>query len=223
MADEPQTFAWKTLLGEFKHHRAVGDVLHPEREPLEALQVLRQSLGEYHYAAQYQQNPAPRGGGMVKEEWFKRYRENELPAAFDCIIQSWDTAVKPSELSDYSVCTTWGVKGDRIYLLHLWRKQVDYPNLKRAVRQQYETYKPSAILIEDSASGSQLIQEFRKGGLSGVVPFKSRARFNDGCLSLAAIAATSSRYLHRGRASLFRLLQDCGAELRNEPVPRIKA
>jgi hypothetical protein len=46
----------------------------------------------------------------VKAEWFKRYRENELPERFDRIVQSWDTANKATELSDFSVCTTWGVK-----------------------------------------------------------------------------------------------------------------
>jgi hypothetical protein len=32
--------------------------------------------------------------GLVKAEWFKRYRENELPERFDRIVQSWDTANK---------------------------------------------------------------------------------------------------------------------------------
>jgi phage terminase large subunit-like protein len=37
---------------------------------------------------------APLGGGLVKAEWFKRYRENERPERFDRIVQSWDTANK---------------------------------------------------------------------------------------------------------------------------------
>jgi hypothetical protein len=32
------------------------------------------------------------GGGLVKAAWFKRYREDELPARFDRIVQSWDTS-----------------------------------------------------------------------------------------------------------------------------------
>jgi predicted phage terminase large subunit-like protein len=173
VAEEPQTFTWATLLGEFKHHRAIGDVLHPKREPLEQHQIQRASLGEYHYASQYQQNPAPLGGGMVKEEWFKRYRPNELPGKFDLILQSWDTANKASELSDHSVCTTWGQKDKRNYLLNVWRKQVDYPSLKRAVQQQRDLYPPSVILIEDRGSGTQLIQELRATGVSAVTPYKS--------------------------------------------------
>jgi phage terminase large subunit-like protein len=50
---------------------------------------------------------------------------------FELTFQSWDTANKPSELSDYSVCTTWGVKQKNLYLLHVLRKRLDYPNWKR--------------------------------------------------------------------------------------------
>jgi len=42
------------------------------------------------------------GGGLVKAEWFKRYGENERPERFDRIVQSWDTANKATELSDFS-------------------------------------------------------------------------------------------------------------------------
>jgi predicted phage terminase large subunit-like protein len=162
---------WQTPLGRFERHRAVGDVLHPEREPLAELEVLRARLGEYHFACQYQQNPAPLGGGMVKDEWFKRYRDP--PEKFDRVIQSWDTANKPTELSDYSVCVTLGVIGNRNYLLNVWRKKVGYPDLKRAVRQQYDQFRPNVVLIEDRASGTQLVQELREAGLSAVTPYKS--------------------------------------------------
>ena len=73
------------------------------------------------------------------------------------IIQSWDTANKATELSDYSVCTTWGVKEKHLYLLHVYRKRVGYPELKRAVREQSDAFGPQTILIEDKASGTQLI------------------------------------------------------------------
>jgi hypothetical protein len=86
--------------------RVTGAALHPERESLETLQRIRATIGEYNFAGQYQQTPAPAGGGMVKEAWFRRYRPEERPARFDQVVQSWDTANKPSELADYSVCTT---------------------------------------------------------------------------------------------------------------------
>ena len=59
---------------------------------------------------------------MVQGDWFKRCADHELPPAFDSILQSWDTANKPGEFNDYSVCTTWGLKERRIYLLNVYRK-----------------------------------------------------------------------------------------------------
>ena len=80
------------------------------------------------------------GGGLVKAEWFKRYRENERPERFDRIVQSWDTANKATELSDFSVCTTWGVKGKDLFLLSVFRRRLEYPALKRAVREQQSLF-----------------------------------------------------------------------------------
>ena len=38
--------------------------------------------------------------------WFRHYAPNERREKFDHIVQSWDTANKATELSDFSVCTT---------------------------------------------------------------------------------------------------------------------
>ena len=67
---------------------------------------------------------------MVKAAWFRSYAPNERPDKFDRIVQSWDTANKASELSDFSVCTSWGIKGKDLYLLHVLRKRMEYPELK---------------------------------------------------------------------------------------------
>ena len=47
---------------------------------------------------------------MVKAAWFRSYAPNERPDKFDQIVQSWDTANKASELSDFSVSRSWGSK-----------------------------------------------------------------------------------------------------------------
>ncbi len=83
--------------------RSAGEALHPEREPLDLLGRLRQTIGEYNFAGQYQQRPSPLGGGMVKAEWFKYYVPGQEPSKFDLVFQSWDTANKCTELSDFSV------------------------------------------------------------------------------------------------------------------------
>ena len=161
IAETEQHFEYETLWGKQEHVRYIGDVLHLEREPLEVLDKIKQNLGEYNFAGQYQQSPAPMGGGMFKLEWFRYCSAFELPESFDQIFQSWDTASKETEMSDYSVCTTWGIKQSKRYLLDVYRARMDYPTLKRAVISQFERFNPSTILIEDKASGIQLIQELR--------------------------------------------------------------
>jgi predicted phage terminase large subunit-like protein len=159
IAEEDETHVIQTPCGRRRFQRRTGEALHPEREPLEVLNHLREAQGEYNFAGQYQQAPAPAGGGMVKAEWFNTYSTSDLPAKFEMIFQSWDSANKPTELSDYSVCTTWGIKEKHVYLLRVFRKRLGYPELKRAVREQAEAFGPKTILIEDKASGTQLIQE----------------------------------------------------------------
>jgi predicted phage terminase large subunit-like protein len=149
-----------------------GDALHPERDPLGVLQEMRRTIGEYDFAGQYQQSPAPLDGGIVKRDWLRCYTAQERPESFDIVVQSWDTASKPTELSDYSVCTTWGAKGEHLFLLHVSRKQLDYPDLKRAVREQQELYKAAAVVIEDKASGTQLIQELTSEGMHAIKAYK---------------------------------------------------
>lgn len=154
--------------------RRAGEALHPDREPPEELNRLRRNLGEYHFAAQYQQNPSPLGGGMIKREWFKACAQSELPEEFDLIFQSWDTANKDTELSDYSVCTTWGVANEHLYLVDVLRERLLYPDLKRAVAEQAARYKPENILIEDKSSGTALIQELVAEGIHAVTAYKPR-------------------------------------------------
>ena len=55
------------------HTRQAGAALHPEREPLEVLEGLRQQLGSDLFSAQYQQSPVPEGGAMIKRAWIRRY------------------------------------------------------------------------------------------------------------------------------------------------------
>jgi len=112
------------------------------------------------------------GGGLVKAEWFKHYAEKDRPESFDRIVQSWDTANKATELSDFSVCTTWGIKDKNLYLLGVLRKRLEYPALKRAVREQQSLFNANVVLIEDKASGTQLIQELIADGFHRVTRYK---------------------------------------------------
>jgi predicted phage terminase large subunit-like protein len=172
IAEEDEAHLIRSRYRTWMARRKAGEALHPEREPLPVLEHLRRTLGEYNFAGQYQQSPAPLGGGMVKTQWFKAYAPGEEPSKFDMVLQSWDTANKSTELSDFSVCTTWGRKNKKFYLLHVLRKRLDYPDLKRAVREQADRFRPSNILIEDKASGTQLIQELIRECVNGVTRYE---------------------------------------------------
>jgi hypothetical protein len=102
IADQDETHTIQTPYGIRRFHRRAGEPLHPEREPLELLNHTREVLGQYNFSGQYQQDPAPLGGGIVKAAWFKTYTPEELPSRFELVLQSWDAANKPTELSEPS-------------------------------------------------------------------------------------------------------------------------
>src|SRR5712671_2118942 len=196
-----------TIWGPRSFTRQQGEALHPEREPLETLDRIRRTVGEYNFAGQYQQTPAPLGGGLVKVEWFKRYGKDERPESFDRIVQSWDTANKATELSDFSVCTTWGIRDKDLFLLDLFRQRLEYPALKRAVREQQHRHGATVVLIEDKASGTQLIQELIVDGCHAVTRYQpiidktmrlhaQTAMIENGFVYIPETAPWLAEYLH---------------------------
>jgi predicted phage terminase large subunit-like protein len=123
------------------------------------------------------------------------------------IVQSWDTANKATELSDYSVCTTWGIAGKQLYLLGLFRRRLEYPALKRAVCEQQSLYNANVVLIEDKASGTQLIQELIIDGCHSVTRYQPEcdkimrlhaqtAMIENGFVDLPETAPWLAEYLH---------------------------
>jgi predicted phage terminase large subunit-like protein len=70
------------------------------------------------------------------------------------------------------------------------RKRLAYPDLKRAVWDQYQQFRPDVVLIEDHGSGTPLIQEFKSEGLYAVLGIKPEG---DKILRLDAHTATIAR------------------------------
>ena len=176
IAVEDTNYNIVTPYGRRKMRRQEGEILQPALLPPATLEKLRQAMSEHHFAAQYQQNPTPRGGNMIKTEWLEYYEPGKEPGKFDRIFQSWDTANKAGELNDFSVCTTWGVhKRTHYYLLDVFRKKLSYPDLKYAVIQQQKRYPNSVIVIEDNASGTPLIQDLKREGKMLIRPYSPPA------------------------------------------------
>ena len=148
--------------------RQIGDPLHPAREDLRIIEHTKATVGSFVFSSQYQQQPVPIEGAIVKWEWFQRYDQLPPCEPNDSIVQSWDTASKSTELADYSVCSTWLVKGKDYYLVDILREKLAYPELKRRAISQALEYNADTILIEDTGSGTSLIQDLGVDGTQGV-------------------------------------------------------
>lgn len=150
-----------------------GELLWPERLGEKEVAALETSLGAYGTAGQLQQRPAPAGGGIFKDEWWRYCPIEALPQA-KRIVQSWDTAFKKGKENDFSACTTWAVCENGYYLLDLWKEKVEFPELKQMVKskgaQTWAGMRPSAILVEDKASGQSLIQELQRDTVLPILP-----------------------------------------------------
>jgi predicted phage terminase large subunit-like protein len=155
------------------HTRRPGELLHEARESKADLDRIKATIGSFNFSAQYDQRPIPLEGEIVRWEWLQL--DDELPARQpgDTIVQSWDVASKAGEFSDYSVCTTWLVRGEDFYLIDLLRAKLGYPELKRQVIDQARQYLANSIVIEDIGCGTALIQDLRgEEGIPYPIPFR---------------------------------------------------
>jgi predicted phage terminase large subunit-like protein len=149
------------------HRREVGDVLDPVREPLSALQQQRSAMTPLVFSAQFQQSPIPLEGNLIKRDWIRYFKGDVPPKERDYFVISWDTAMKASELADYSVGTVWHVqdRGRKIHLVDLVRGRFEYPELVAAAVALWRKWKvewaSAYLVIEDKGSGSSLIQSLR--------------------------------------------------------------
>ena len=139
--------------------REIGEWLWTDWFTPEHWATEKQVQGSRNWEALYQQRPKPAEGALIQRAWPKRY--DTPPAEFLRVVQSWDTAYKDKDINDPSVCTTWGETRHGWYLLDVFRQRMQYPDLKRMVASLYKKWQPSAVLIEDKASGQSLIQELR--------------------------------------------------------------
>ena len=155
-----------------------GELMFPERFSESQVLELEKTLGTYGTAGQLQQRPAPRGGGVIKTEWFQYWAA--LPALEFRFI-TVDTAQKTGQQNDYSVLQCWGrtVTGKAIKLDRI-RGKWEAPELLTQARafwlKHLHDERPLAqraalrgMYVEDKVSGTGLIQTLRREGLP-VIP-----------------------------------------------------
>lgn len=125
------------------------------------LEALRAAMGSHAFAAQYQQDPVPAVGNVIRKEWFKSFDLAKFERTPGTVIQSWDTASKDNPHNDWSVCITAVLRRSDLYIINVVRKRMQIPELRARAIALANEYRPTTLLIEDQASGQQLIQLLR--------------------------------------------------------------
>ena len=145
-----------------------GESFWAEQFPLDDLHRMEKT-DAYRFAGQYMQNPAPIGGGLLKDEWWRYY--THPPVVTHRIIYA-DTAQKTKEHNDYSVFQCWGLTKDKqAILLDQSRGKWEAPELLVQARAFYAKHKAlevgvlRAMKIEDKVSGTGLIQTLKREGI----------------------------------------------------------
>ena len=153
----------------------------------------------YDFNSQYLQRPSAEGGRVFNTKSFEYYAHynpkkekcDDIDLRYKMIFA--DTAMKMKETNDFSVFQLWGMGvDDRIYLLDAIRERFEAPELEIEFKAfiKKHSYKLGvtglgvrAILVEDKASGTGLIQsinrELKTDKITGVQRDKdkvSRAR-----------------------------------------------
>jgi hypothetical protein len=148
------------------HRRKQGDLLH---QSLATLEHIKSQIGSLQFSCQYQQQPIPLEGNIIRRRWFSTY-DVPPPANYQTrIVQSWDVAMTTGARNDYSVCTTWLVNYRDAYLLHVYRGRLEYPDLRRKVIALAAEYDAKTILIEDAGPGMNLLQDLRSNPKKAMV------------------------------------------------------
>jgi predicted phage terminase large subunit-like protein len=151
-----------------------GELMFPDRFPEAQVADLERTMGSYAVAGQLQQRPAPRGGGIIKTDWFRYYRD--APDLEWRAIYA-DTAQKTGEQNDYSVFQCWGrSKTGQAVMLDQIRGKWEAPELLTQARSFWLKHQIGhapmrAMKVEDKVSGTGLIQTLRREGVA-VIPIQ---------------------------------------------------
>lgn len=97
-----------TSLGYADPREIDGELLFIDRFPEHVVDRDEAAMGPYATAGQYAQSPEPRGGGIVKDSWWKLWDKPEYPG-IEYIVASLDTAYTTKSENDPSALTIWGV------------------------------------------------------------------------------------------------------------------
>ena len=149
---------WDLGNGRF-HRRARGTPIQPDRMDHAEIERQRRIMGDLTFSAQYQQQPVPDDGIVIRRDWLRYYEEE--PREFDTTFVSWDTASTLGENSDWSVGTVWGCHRGQIYLRDVIRIKMESPELTHLIEDTHCAYGSDLTLIEDGDLGRAIAQSLR--------------------------------------------------------------
>ena len=171
--------SYETEIGWSDWRSEEGELAWPARFSPQVVVQMKRDLGPYAYASQYQQTPVPRGGAIIKREWWQSWDDEAAklngvtPGKYPplgYIVASLDTAYTAKQENDPSACTVWGTWTDhngarKLMLLSAWAEHLEFPELVERVEQTCKQFRVSRILIEAKSSGHSVAQELMRRSL----------------------------------------------------------
>lgn len=166
-----KVFKYQAVATQEEEFRSEGEALFPEHKPIDFLLKRKALMASASWESLYQQNPYIEGGNLFREEYWRYYRQADLPRYFDEIIQSWDMAFKDKIENDWVVGLVMARKGANYYVLDCVRKHLDYKGSKIAVVQMTSRW-PLAKrkFVEDKANGPAIISDL-KDHIPGLIEY----------------------------------------------------
>jgi predicted phage terminase large subunit-like protein len=181
-------------------------VLWPQKWPIEALLLEMLASIRSIWVREKLNDLRALAGKVFKREWF-RYCD-EMPLRFDQVVQAWDTAYEEDQEADWSACVTLGLLEGRAYVLDVFRARLEFPELRRAMEEQYKRWQPRAVLVEDRASGKSARQVLTKETGLPVVAVSPGGRDKQARARAVTPYYESGRVLHRAGAPWLDAFED---------------
>ena len=161
IAIEPQNYA---IGKDETYTRAAGELLQPERDTLEGYETKQREIGSRLWAAQYQQNPTPAEGNIIKVEWLRRYDFSSKERQFRQIVLACDPAGKNGIRNDYTAIVICGFDENKeVDLLHVSRGHWTLVQMRDRIKALGSEWNVDRVIIEDTASGMGLISNIEGG------------------------------------------------------------
>lgn len=175
----------------------------------------KEASNSYVFAGQYMQRPAPIGGGIIKDAWWKYW--TVLPPMQSRTIYA-DTALKTKEQHDYSVFQCWGTSKDGgKYLIDQVRGKWEAPDLLVQARAFWNKHKAMtdcgylrSFKVEDKASGTGIIQSLSRERIP-IVGIQRNIDKVTRALDAAPVIETGNVYLPQNASWLGDLLAEASA------------